>query len=146
MIPKGWHGMTLDDTRFILQQKYTILDRKCPRMTWDDTGWELTYFMLENLLFCFVIAQGWHGMTAGCLPHLKHAFCVEIASKSIWDDTGWQWTMCPAKNTKVRIWFPKNDVGWQRMTLDSLHSKNTLFVIGNAQRWHGMTQDESWHI
>jgi hypothetical protein len=90
--------------------------------------------------------MGCHGMTPGCLPHLKHAFCITIASKSIWDYTWWHWTMCRAKKMKIRIWFPKDDMGWHRMTTDSLHCKNTPFLIGNAQGWHGMTQDDTRHI
>jgi hypothetical protein len=116
----------------------------------DDMGWQRMpldiFLMLQYLLLCFDIAQGWHGMSAGCLPHLKHAFCIEIASKSIWDDTGWHWTMCPAKNMKFRVWFPKDDMRWHRMTIDALHCKNTPFVTGNAQGWHGMTQDDTRHI
>jgi hypothetical protein len=122
-IAQGWHGMTQDDTRHI----------SC----------------CKTFYFALIMHRddmGWHGMTAGCLPHLKHAFCIEIASKSIWDDKWCHWTMCPAKNMKVRIWFPKDDMGWHRMILDSFYSKNTPFWIGNAQGWHGMTKDESWHI
>jgi hypothetical protein len=115
-----WHGITQDDTRHI-------------------SCWKTCYFAL----ILHRDDMGWHGMTAGCLPHLKHAFCIEIAAKSIWDDTGWHWTMCPAKNMKFRVWFPKDDMGWHKMTLDSFYSKNTPFLIGNAQGWHGMTQIES---
>jgi hypothetical protein len=121
----GFPGMSWDDTGWHLTPFKSIWDakpsiflwystgmtwddsRKCPRMTWDDTGWDLTYFMLQNLLFCFDIAQGWHGMTAGCLPHLKHEFCIESASKSIWDDTGWHWPCDLQKKWKLGYGLPR---------------------------------------
>jgi hypothetical protein len=122
------------------------------RMIWYDTGYGMTQDDTIHISCCktFYFAlilhwddMGWHGMTPGCLPNLKHAFCIGIASKSIRDDTGWHCTMCPAKNMKVRIWYQKDDMGWLRLTTYSLHCKNTPFLIGNAQGWHGMTQDDT---
>jgi hypothetical protein len=107
---QGWHGMTQDDTRHI----------SCCK----------TFYLA---LILYRDDMGWHGMTPGCLPHLKHEFCVGIASNSIQDDTGWHWTMCPAKNMKFRIWFPKDDMGWHRMTLYSIFLQKYNFLIGIAQ-------------
>jgi hypothetical protein len=153
----GWHRMPLDSVHIKNTPFWILNPQGWHRMTQDDTRhiscWKTCYFAL----ILHRNDTGWDGMTAGCLPHLNHVFCIEIASKSIWDDTGRHWSMCPAKNMKFRVWFPKDDMGWHRMTLDSLHCKNTLFLWQQAvchtlsmhfakklpPSQYGMTQDDT---
>jgi hypothetical protein len=140
MVSQGWHGMTQDDTILNFTAKIHYFWHE---MTQDDTG----HISCSKTFFFALIwhrdGMGWHRMTPGCLPHLKHAFCIEITPKSIRDDKGWHWTMCPAKNMKFRIWFPKDDMGWHRMTLYSiLLQKYTIF----DRKCPRMTQDDTRHI
>jgi hypothetical protein len=138
MVSQGWHGMTQDDT--ILNYSNA---QGWHGMTQDDTR-QISY--CKFFYFALILHRdemGWHGMSPGCLPHLKHAFCIEIASKSIQDDTGWHWTICPAKNMKYRIWFPKDDMGWHRMTLDSILLQN--YIIFDRKCPRRKRNNTGWH-